>query len=147
MWGLYEELYGCESTATTRKVLELESREIPDFELPKGKPESKYSRNANAIMQDDFTKSVIGDSLPAARKHEQEQEEQLERMFKSGGKAGEKLKKLNRVTSSLPEAMKLMVKSFEEFFSVEDRELLDKAITCLDLQAFFNLFELKVYQS
>lgn len=144
MYSLFEELYGNESTETARKLLELEALEVPALEMPEGKPSAKFVKQANSIMDADFTTSIVGDSLPTSANPEYD--EQLDRMFKRGGQTGEKLRKYHSVSTSLTEAMKKMIKQFEEFFSVDDKRLLDKAVNALDITAFFNLFELRVYQ-
>jgi len=149
MSDLFSEVYGFDTTEQIKKRVEFENTEVPNIneDLFSGRPDSKYAAGANRILHEAFCKDIMGTDFELPANQQNEQDERLITFCKSQGKVGQKLAGLRKVYSSLPEAMAKMVETFREFFTVEDRELLEKAISSLDLPAFFSILNARVYNA
>jgi len=146
MENYFTEIYGLDSTESIEKRFRAESREVPSIDESAftGSPSAKYTAQANKIVAKAFASAVIGEDIddiavaPAiSAQHEQ--------LCKRAGLVGEKLLRLSKASSSLPEGMRKMVENFAEFFTAEDRSLLAKAIAALDLPLFFQIVNARVY--
>jgi hypothetical protein len=158
----FDDLFKTENFSATGEVLPVISKDVPDFVPLDGKPDPRMNRAVASLVLGDELSEILGTSpspewaLSGFDKEYQQvkkvtaaqptQTIDVDAMCKAAGKPGEKLKKmLLKGSYSLTEGMDAMLNSFKEFFSDEEVGLLKRAIDSLDLPAFFQLMNSRVY--